>query len=319
MDQIVRQFIAHSLAPSTKASYRSAANRYLVFCHQFNFPPLPLSQEKVTRFVAHLATTGVAYQSIRVYLSAIRFLQISSGLPDPSLGQDPILGYMLRGVHRLPPSTRRMQRLPITADVMRLLFDTWSRVPESEHYDAAMLWAACCMGFFGFMRAGEFTCQSWQAFSPTMLTPQDIYIDSHNNPTIVTVHLRRSKTDPFGAGVSIHLGRSGCAVCPVAAILGYIARRGLHHGPFFLFRDGSPLSRQKLMGHVKQALTQHGIDSTGFTGHSFRIGAATSAALAGLEDSFIQSLGRWRSSTFQRYIRTPVRALASSAHRLMHP
>ena len=236
MDQIVRQFVAHSLAPSTKASYRSAANRYLVFCHQFNFPPLPLSQEKVTRFVAHLATTGVAYQSIRVYLSAIRFLQISSGLPDPSLGQDQILGYMLRGVHCLPPSTRRMQRLPITADVMRLLFDTWSRVPESEHYDAAMLWAACCMGFFGFMRAGEFTCQSWQAFSPTMLTPQDIYIDSHNNPTIVTVHLRRSKTDPFRAGISIHLGRSVVLCVRLLLFWGILHGTAYIMAPFLLQR-----------------------------------------------------------------------------------
>ena len=84
MDQIVQQFIAHSLAQSTKASYHSAFNCYLVFCYQFNFPSLPLSQEKVARFVAHLATTGIAYQSIRVYLSTICFLQIFSRLPDPS-------------------------------------------------------------------------------------------------------------------------------------------------------------------------------------------------------------------------------------------
>lgn len=38
---------------------------------------------------------------------------------------------------------------------------------------------------------------------------------------------------------------------------------------------------------------------------SFRIGAATSAALAGIEDSTIQLLGRWQSGAFLCYIRTP--------------
>lgn len=36
--------------------------------------------------------------------------------------------------------------------------------------------------------------------------------------------------------------------------------------------------------------------------HSFRIGAATSAAKAGIEDSTIHMLGRWSSSAFLVYI-----------------
>lgn len=47
-----------------------------------------------------------------------------------------------------------------------------------------------------------------------------------------------------------------------------------------------------------------------YAGHSFRIGAATMAALAGIADSTIQILGRWHSAAFLQYIRMPKKELA---------
>ena len=40
-----------------------------------------------------------------------------------------------------------------------------------------------------------------------------------------------------------------------------------------------------------------------YAGHSFRIGAATTAASAGIEDSTIQTLGRWQSSSYLLYVK----------------
>ena len=51
---------------------------------------------------------------------------------------------------------------------------------------------------------------------------------------------------------------------------------------------------------------------------SFRIGAATAAAQAGVEDSVIQLLGRWSSAAFLAYIRTPREDLARYSSVISH-
>ena len=151
--------------------------------------------------------------------------------------------YVLRGIHRLPSFNPRHSRLPFTSEILHYLFISWSQWPQEDRHDASMLWAVSCMRFFGFMRAGEFTCPSLRAYTPTMLCPADVSVDSHQVPSVVHVHLHQSKNDPFGAGVIAHLGRTGRSVCPLAAVLDYLVRRRMSPGPLFFVRDGSPLSR----------------------------------------------------------------------------
>ena len=46
-----------------------------------------------------------------------------------------------------------------------------------------------------------------------------------------------------------------------------------------------PLSRDRLCHELRLALMTAGVDTTGYSGHSFRIGTATTAAQVGLTDS----------------------------------
>lgn len=176
-----------------------------------------------------------------------------------------------------------------------------------------MLWAACCVGFFGFLCSGEFT---YSAAAQHTLSPLDVAVDSHSDPSIVALHLRQSKTDIFGIGVWVHMGRVDGQICPVKALLGYLSVRGMSPGPLFRFADESPLSRARLVDAVRSALASCGVPVGGFNGHSFRIGAATTAAECGIPDSLIQTLGRWQSSAFTTYIRTPVSTVAAVSSRL---
>ena len=76
-------------------------------------------------------------------------------------------------------------------------------------------------------------------------------------------------------------------------------------GPFFLI-EGRPLTREVFVAKVREALSEAGFDPLKFAGHSFfRIGAVSTAASRGVEDSLIKTLGRWRSLAYLLYVRIP--------------
>ena len=305
------------LSPATTSSYNSGVNRYLTFCHSYSLSAFPLTELTLCRFVAFLVHEGLSYSSIRLYLCALRHRQLLDGGNDPALHSLHRLHYVLRGCHRSLPLATRPRRLPITPSILRLLHHCWSNL--AQNYDIVCMWAACCIGFFGFLRSGEFTCKSWAAYDPGMLSLRDVAIDNRLKPSVLHLTLRQSKTDVFGAGVTLHLGRTGDTIlCPVSALLAYLAIRPPTPGPLFLLNSGDPLSRDTLVTTVRHTLSSAGLEVSQFNGHSFRIGAATAASQAGIPDSTIKSLGRWKSSAFTRYLRPPVHSIAANSRRLLH-
>ena len=104
------------------------------------------------RFCCHLADT-LHYSSIKVHLSAIWSLHIEEGLPSPLVGCLH-LQRVLWGVKRHQGSTKR-QRQPFTIKLMHIIFQSLN----FSDFNHTMLWAACFLGFFGFLRTDEFHCQ----------------------------------------------------------------------------------------------------------------------------------------------------------------
>lgn len=98
-------------------------------------------------------------------------------------------------------------------------------------------------------------------------------------------------------------GQSG--LCPVAAILAFLAARGQDDAPLFKKKEGTPLTRQMLVTMVKDTLAKAEIDCSRYNGHSFCIGAATTALVKCIPEATIQTLGRWKSKACKRYIRIP--------------
>ena len=220
-----------------------------------------------------------------------------------------------RGIQRVGVSNSRNKRLrlPVTPSILRQIKAL--RAPTGTDFETILHWAVCCTAFFGFFRLGELlevttsTC--------TAVVVEDVAVDSIEQPRMVSVFLRRSKIDQFGTGMRVYLGVTYQNLCPVGAMLSYLALRGQSSGPLFRCQDGSPLTKQGFVGKFRQALRSLGYEEGCYAGHSFRIGAATATAVAGVEDSTIKLFGRWESDAFQRYIKTPRSELASLSGQLL--
>ena len=290
LDQMVQTLLGHGLASRTLCSYRTGVGRYLQFCTNLNLAPFPLSQSSLYRFVAYLYSLGLSSTTIRGYLSGVRFRQISLGGPDPSSSNMPQLQYVLWAIQRTQPPSSRTSRLPMTPAILRLLYQYWASPPVTYTYH--MLWAACCLGLFVFLRSGEFTCPSASAYTPFMLSSSDITVDRREHPSMLHVTLRSSKTDVFHSGHTLVVGATGDSLCPVAAVLGYLALRSHTDRTLFIHADGTPLSRTTLVREIQSALSATGsVDVSHYNGHSFQIGAATTTTRMGVPDSIIQIMG----------------------------
>ena len=183
---------------------------------------------------------------------------------------------------------------------------------NTANEDNITLWAgATTTVFFRVFKIGEITVPSDIAYDPgAHLNFEDVSVDSIKNTQSLKVRVKASKTDPFRVGVDIFVGRTNSSLCPVAAVLKYLTIRGPKAVPLFLFANGKPLTRVRFVERVQLALSLAGVDCSRYSGHSFRCGAATTAANRGIGDTMNKTLGRWQSNAYQLYIKTPRTQLA---------
>jgi len=117
-------------------------------------------------------------------------------------------------------------------------------VKEPPSYNI-MLWAACCLAFFGFLRVGELTILAKGSYNKSShLSLFDIAVDKRDYPQLLRITIRQLKTDPFCKGVKIFLGVTNRPVCPIVGITQYLAASHSHRGPLFVTSDRNELTRQ---------------------------------------------------------------------------
>ena len=167
-----------------------------------------------------------------------------------------------------------------------------------------MLWAAFTMAFYGFFRVSELINLHWNDVSFSL---DHIYVSLH-----------QSKTDPFRCGCTVKIFKTNSSTCPHHAIDRYRKVSGDVSPSASLYQVGRfhPLSRAAVTNTLRQLLKHAGFDYPHYSSHSFRIGAATTAAASGHPAWLIKNLGRWTSNAYLTYIHQQP-ALTSKIYELL--
>jgi len=195
---MANQFFRDGLAASTRSTYDSAQQKFINFCTTTKLCSVPALVVTLVLFDTHLVRGNISHATIKVYLAAVRHMHVSTGFHDFFNSQlTPRLQLVLRGIKKCQALTHLQRvRLPITLQIMYKIKEELSQEPQS--YKNIMLWAACCIAFFGFMRVGEFIIPGPNDYDASShLSLSDISVDSRTNPHLLKVILKQSKTDPF--------------------------------------------------------------------------------------------------------------------------
>lgn len=176
---------------------------------------------------------------------------------------------------------------PLSPAVLKVVFEAWGSVC-SFPYEIALFHVASLIAFFGALRVGELMASSKKHGSRRALTLEDVQILSNS----LEVRIRTLKTDQKGKGKIFSLAVCDDGeLCPVAAMVRYLAVRGPSKGYLFCHADTSPLTRYQFWLVSGKAWVKLGLSGVQFGINSFRIGAASTVAAMGYTPEQIQGIG----------------------------
>ena len=131
----------------------------------------------------------------------------------------------------------------------------------------------------------------------------------------MSIILKSSKNNVFREGHQLVIACSPSPLCAVSAMYSYLLAAS-PQGPLFSFQSSRYLTRSAVVHLLRDAAHYAGLPYKSLKGLSFRIGAASTAAAAGLPNWLIKVLGRWSSGCYQLYIHSPKNVLMAAAPRM---
>lgn len=175
------------------------------------------------------------------------------------------------------------------------------------------------LAFFGFLRCSELTVAS--KFNPSLHpTVSDLTLQDKET---ISFLIKQSKTDQLHKGHLIYIFNIPSPTHPFQTLLAFLNLRKTQEAdplaPLFTDDANRPVTRFWFQKHLKEVLRLSGFSPEPFSSHSFRIGAATTAAFNGLSQHQIQTLGRWSSEAFKSYIRLSKYHLKEAQRALTNP
>ena len=307
----VTEAVRTSVSESTNAAYERGWQRFAAYCEEIGSDPMAATPDTVASFLLRMGSAPLAHYAaaargrplavgtLRIFLAGIRRRYYEAGRIPPT--RDGRVTSVLRGLRRVseepPRQVKALREHEITCMLSRCDgLAVHRRFRNIATRDAALI----SIGFAAALRRSEMCRLQFEDLE---------FLDESGDPAGMFVHVRKSKTDPFGQGQRIPIPE-GSALRPVARLKAWLSLAGIARGPVFqtMRRGGAVVGRAmhpsdiaRLVKHYVQAI---GLDPADYSGHSLRTGFVTSAAVHGARLDKIMEVTRHTSPRMVlRYIR----------------
>lgn len=247
-------------------------------------------------FIVHLHRKGLRATTIRSYLSAIGFIHRLNQLQDPT--QSLLVTKTMHGIFNQEVIGHSTALQPITRTILHRMLDTLPQIQPNAYY-CTLLGALYLLAYHACMRAGEAVTSSHDHHT---LDFCDLKPTFHLNKPAYAITFSSFKHSRTPTNLILP-SASSPRYCPVHHLKKYIRLRGSTPGKLFINITGQPIDRHFFAYHLKTSIAHLGMSPDLYNTHSFRIGRATQLATDHTPDNIIRSVGRWRSSAYQSYIR----------------
>ena len=304
-----------SVTANTQTSYASAARAYIQAENSLGRPfSLPPTDQELIFLVSFLINKDLEPNTIKNYLSGIRFYLFSMGLPNPpplpQLANQLLAGYEKSKINPLLTACKK-ERRAITVEMLKLLEHSIACHTSWSDFEKSLRWTVVLVAWWGSFRIGELLSQNSTSFhSSNTLLASDITCQDDS----IAIWLRNPKInrEALGDVVEIWGIDKRADIDPVRKLKAYILRRGQVFGsaesyPLFMHENGSIYTKQELNKDLAILLSNYPelqTERDSWTGHSFRAGLTTVLSNLGFSKEQIKSWGRWTSNAFKVYIKS---------------
>ena len=266
----------------------------------------PIPTDALALFVAYLAENNYSAATALTYVSALGYVHRLGSLPDPTKSE--LIKCALKGYAKINPTLD--SRLPITLPILEQVISACEHT-LSSCFQRKLIRTMFALAFFAALRVGEMTITAGKSSTNLLLLRQVFFLkDSADSIVGIKLSMRNYKHSDASRSTDIIVYKDK-PVCAVTLLLDYLNARGRNAGPLFCWPNNAAITRSYFTQCLSQALSFSGLDTKLYKSHSFRIGAASWAAAKGMSDAQIRTFGRWKSTAFLRYIRTPTLANSS--------
>lgn len=282
-----REYVQASKASNTTRAYKAAWREFAQFCETRSVVSLPALPETIIAYATWLARR-VKPSTIQVKLAAISFAHRTAKQSDPTGSED--VRIVMSGIRRklgMAPQKKAPATREDLVKMMGALPDDLGGIRNK---------ALVLIGFSGAFRRSE-------------LVGLDV-ADVHFGDSVMTITLKRSKTDQEGRGMIKVIPYVEGELDPASALRAWLNASSITSGPIFRKVDKWGQVREGRMDGgtvariVKSCAESAGLEPRQFAGHSLRIGFITTAAQSGAAEWEIQEVSGHKSERVLRgYIR----------------